>query len=186
MDLSGYLKPLRKDSAPVVYHGQDRGAGNPSWLWPGCAGLRVRQRRFAEFHSLRFWRGAAAALEAELARPPAVAPFIVVRQNITLDVYCSNVSQDLHQVRNGMQRQRPGGEQIPLERPIRLGLAATQLMLIALAASSLVSCTNIHCGTEGKGGGPGGCGMDLKFTTTDNVTPPGSFEDPERRPLEPP
>jgi hypothetical protein len=108
----------------------------------------------------------------------------VVGQNITLDVYCSNVSQNLHQIRNGMQRQRPGGELVGRKRPTRLG--ATRLMLIALAACSLESCTNIHCGTEGKGGGPGGCGMDLKFTTSDSVTPPGSFEDPERRPLEPP
>ena len=90
-----------------------------------------------------------------------------------------------HRVKNGMlrERRRAGGERVALERPTRAGLRTTRLMFIALAAWVLVSCTNVHCGTQGQGGGPGGCGFDLKFTTSDNPAPPGS---PESRPLEQP
>lgn len=78
------------------------------------------------------------------------------------------------------ERQHAGDE---LDRRKRAGLLATQLILIALAPWVLVSCTNIHCGTERKGGGPGGCEFDLSFTTSDNPAPPGS---PEGTPSEPP
>jgi hypothetical protein len=52
---------------------------------------------------------------------------------------------------------------------------ALDWMLVALAASALVSCASARCGTEGAGGkGPGGCGFDVKFSTSDSLTMPGS------------
>jgi hypothetical protein len=63
------------------------------------------------------------------------------------------------------------------------------LLPIASVTLGLVGCTSIpsvHCGTEGKGGGPGGCGFDMNFETTDNPKMPGDAGSPESKPPEPP
>jgi hypothetical protein len=62
-------------------------------------------------------------------------------------------------------------------------LLVFRLILVALATTALASCANVHCSTEGNGGGPGGCGFDWKFSTSDSVAPPGSPENPETRSL---
>jgi len=92
----------------------------------------------------------------------------------------------LRQAPKYVRRQGLRGEAVPLAPATRMRFATVPLMLAALMEASLAGCTNVHCSTEGKGGGPGGCGLDLKFTTTDNLAPPGSFEDPQRQTLQPP
>ncbi|SEE86258.1 hypothetical protein SAMN05444161_7508 [Rhizobiales bacterium GAS191] len=65
-------------------------------------------------------------------------------------------------------------------------LKLTSWMLVALAASTVLGCANVHCSTEGKGGGPGGCGLDMKFNTSDTLVMPDSPGSPSSPPLPPP
>jgi hypothetical protein len=45
-------------------------------------------------------------------------------------------------------------------------LFAICLTLAAIVISTFVgSCANVRCGTEGSGGGPGGCGFEQHFST---------------------
>jgi hypothetical protein len=55
-----------------------------------------------------------------------------------------------------------------------IGWTAIGWTLAILAASALLGCSSVHCSTEGQGGGPGGCGLDFKFSTTDDPVMPGS------------
>jgi len=61
-----------------------------------------------------------------------------------------------------------------------------RLILAVLASTLMGGCTSVHCSTEGKGGGPGGCGFDVKFSTTDDPTLPGSQGSQGETPPQPP
>jgi hypothetical protein len=69
-----------------------------------------------------------------------------------------------------------------LDRARRWTLTAIGWTLAILAASTLPGCSNVHCSTAGEGGGNGGCGLDFKFSTTDDTVMPGT---PASRPSEP-
>ena len=82
-----------------------------------------------------------------------------------------------------LRERQHAGDELDGRRRAGLPTILIALILLALAPWVLASCTSIHCGTERKGGGPGGCEFDLPFTTSDNPAPPGS---PEASPSEQP
>jgi hypothetical protein len=70
-------------------------------------------------------------------------------------------------------------------------LKATDWILVLMLASFLVSCADapvpVHCRTTGASGrGPGGCGLDMKFDTSDTLVMPDSPGSPSRSPEPPP
>jgi hypothetical protein len=73
-----------------------------------------------------------------------------------------------------------------LDRARHGTLTAIGWMLLGLAASALLGCSNVHCSTEGEGGGNGGCGLDFKFSTTDDPVLPGSRGSQPSEPAPPP